>query len=115
MKARPSSHSLPTSTLRGTYTDDRKTNNQPLPESWLPDVYRYGKHNGLVSSPSSVQAPTHRRPQGMQPLPTAQQLNADRQKLFTPSAPRVDGKEEFNLDFGALALQLDETSYMAWF
>jgi hypothetical protein len=32
-----------------------------------------------------------------------------------PGMPRIDSKETFNFDHGALTDHLDETSFMAWF
>lgn len=63
--------------------------------TWLPDIYRYASAGVGVED-------RYRRPS---PQPTP----------FTPSSPRCDDKEEFNLDHGALTNQFGETSFMAWF
>ena len=63
-------------------------------ESWMPDPYRYATAGvGLDVMYASRRQPTP----------------------FMPSPPRVDGKEEFNLDHGSLAREFGETSFMAWF
>ena len=64
-------------------------------ESWMPDPYRY--------APAGVDIDAMRCAPRQQPTP------------FMPSSPRVDGKEEFNLDHGSLTGEFGETSFMAWF
>jgi hypothetical protein len=64
-------------------------------ESWMPDIYQYASVGvGVEERYTRAQA---------QPTP------------FIPSSPRVDEKDPFNFDHGALMVDLEETSYMAWF
>jgi hypothetical protein len=64
-------------------------------ESWMPDIYQYASVGvGVEERYTRAQA---------QPTP------------FIPSSPRVDQNDTFNFDHGALVVDLEETSYMAWF
>lgn len=64
-------------------------------DSWMPDIYEYASMGLSVEN-------RYTRAQA-QPTP------------FIPSSPRVDEKDTFNFDHGALMVDLKETSYMAWF
>jgi hypothetical protein len=64
-------------------------------ESWMPDIYQY----------TSAGVGVEERYTRAQEQPTP----------FIPSSPRVDQNETFNFDHGALMVDLEETSYMAWF
>jgi len=65
-------------------------------DSWLPDIYHFASVGLSVEERYTFAS--------AQPTP------------FTPSSPRVDEKEEFNFDHGALSADMvEETSYMAWF
>jgi hypothetical protein len=61
----------------------------------MPDIYQY----------TSVGVGVEERYTGAQAQPTP----------FIPSSPRVDQNDTFNFDHGALMVDLEETSYMAWF
>lgn len=61
----------------------------------MPDIYQYAIAGvGVEERYTGAQA---------QPTP------------FIPSSPRVDQNDTFNFDHGALMVDLEETSYMAWF
>jgi hypothetical protein len=63
----------------------------------MPDIYQYASAGvGVEERYTGAQAQT-------QPTP------------FIPSSPRVDQNDTFNFDHGALMVDLEETSYMAWF
>jgi len=65
-------------------------------ESWMPDIYQYASVGVSVEERYGARAQA-------QPTP------------FVPSSPRVDENETFNFDHGALMVDLEDTSYMAWF
>ena len=72
-----------------------ETDPRAVGESWMPDIYQYASAGvGVEERYTCAQA---------QPTP------------FIPSSPRVDQNDTFNFDHGALMVDLEETSYMAWF
>ncbi|KAM6493617.1 hypothetical protein JOM56_009978 [Amanita muscaria] len=64
-------------------------------DAWLPDIYQFAS-NGLGLEERYTFA-------SAQPTP------------FVPSSPRIGQSENFNFDHGALTVDLEETSFMAWF
>lgn len=69
-------------------------------QPWLPTVYGFTSNGIGVDERYNLKAIS---PSSNPPTP------------FAPSTPRVDPRETFNFDHGALTAQLEETSYMAWF
>ncbi|KAF8630842.1 hypothetical protein AX17_005201 [Amanita inopinata Kibby_2008] len=67
----------------------------PSSEAWLPDIYQFSSAGMDVEERYTFAS--------AQPTP------------FIPSSPRVAENETFNFDHGALTVDLEETSYMAWF
>ncbi|KAF5382336.1 hypothetical protein D9757_008469 [Collybiopsis confluens] len=66
---------------------------------WLPDIYSFHSAGVGVDETYSYRENFAQAP----PTP------------FMPSSPRVGEDEKINLDHGALMMDLEETSFMAWF